>query len=93
MEHIRTDHPSINIILSYQNPKHNNRQQKDSHMRAHSSCRWRLRWRTGRCVRCSFLCWTSIVAEAGPDDSVDAFARQDINVLAVVLTEGVYVAK
>ena len=96
----RTIHPCTWLtqsrILSYQDPKHNNRQQKHSHLIAQCHGCWRLWWRTRRrspAVRRGFLCWAGIAAEAGPDDSVDTFARQQIDVLAIVLAKGVYVAK
>jgi hypothetical protein len=60
------------------------------------SCHWRLRRRTRRrcpIARLRSLCRASIAAEAGPHNSVHAFARQHIDVLVVVLTKRVYVAK
>ena len=84
-------------ILCYQQTQniYNDRQQKHSHLIV-QSCHRRLRWRTRRrcpIARLRSLCRASIAAEAGPHNSVHAFARQHIDVLVVVLTKRVHVAK
>lgn len=84
------------IHLSHKKQGSDSRQQQSPYFHAHSRCCWRVRRRAGGClpiVRLRFLCRASVAAEAGPDNPVDALACQDVDILVVILAEGIYVTE